>query len=434
MKNSRGNPLALLPLVIFLGLFLGSGIITGDFYKLPVLVAILIAAIVAFLFNRKESLTDKVERFSKGAGNSDIIVMVLIFILAGAFSQTAQEMGAVDATVNMALSILPANLILAGLFVIGAFLSLAMGTSVGTIAALGPIGVGISSQTDISLALVMATVVGGAMFGDNLSFISDTTIASVRTQQTKMKDKFKTNFFIVLPAAIVTIIVLTVMTLGNHTSIGEHDFELIKVLPYLAVLIAALLGVNVLAVLTGGIIITGIIGMLTSSYNLVEYFSAIKDGILGMSELVILSMLIGGMVEVIKYNGGIHYLLHVLTKNISSKKGAEFGIAALVSLTNISTANNTIAILFAGPLARNVADQYGIDRRKSASILDIFACFVQGLIPYGAQMLAAAQFASLSPVEILPYAYYPFLIAVCGIVAILIGYPRFSSKGKEVGE
>ena len=350
MKNSRGNPLALLPLVIFLCLFLGSGIITGDFYKLPVLVAILIAAIVAFLFNRKESLTDKVERFSKGAGNSDIIVMVLIFILAGAFSQTAQEMGAVDATVNMALSILPANLILAGLFVIGAFLSLAMGTSVGTIAALGPIGVGISSQTDISLALVMATVVGGAMFGDNLSFISDTTIASVRTQQTKMKDKFKANFFIVLPAAIVTIIVLTVMTLGNHTSIGEHDFELIKVLPYLAVLIAALLGVNVLAVLTGGIIITGMIGMLTSSYNLVEYFSAI------MSELVILSMLIGGMVEVIKYNGGIHYLLHVLTKNISSKKGAEFGIAALVSLTNISTANNTIAILFAGPLARNVAD------------------------------------------------------------------------------
>ncbi|MGG0384534.1 Na+/H+ antiporter NhaC family protein [Priestia filamentosa] len=431
MKNPRGNPLALFPLVLFLGLFLGSGIITGDFYQLPVLVAIIIASVVALMFNRKESLSEKVERFSKGAGHSDIMIMVLIFILAGAFSQAAQDMGAVEATVNMALSILPANLILAGLFVIGAFLSISMGTSVGTIAALGPIGVGLSTQTDISLPLTMATVVGGAMFGDNLSFISDTTIASVRTQQTEMKDKFKVNFFIVLPAAIVTIILLTFMTTGNTTPVSEHDFNIIKVLPYVAVLVTALCGVNVLAVLTGGIAVAGIIGIMTNSYSLAEYFSSIKDGIGGMSELVILSMLIGGMVEIIRHNGGIHYLLHVLTKNISSKKGAEFGIAGLVSLTNMATANNTISILFAGPLARNVADQYDIDRRKSASILDIFACFIQGIIPYGAQMLAAAQFASISPVEILPYVYYPFLIALCGIIAILIGYPRFSPKQKQ---
>jgi Na+/H+ antiporter NhaC len=423
--ETKGNGLALLPLIIFLALFVGSGIITGDFYKMPILVAIIIASGAALMMNRKETFTAKVENFAKGAGHPDLMIMVFIFILAGAFSEVAKGMGAVESTVNLALSFLPQSFLIVGLFIIGAFISLAMGTSMGTIAALAPIGVGISAEADISIALAMAAVIGGAMFGDNLSFISDTTIAAVRTQQTEMRDKFKVNFFIVLPAAIITCAVLIVMTLGNQSPVSPGEFSFIKMLPYIAVLVTALLGMNVIIVLTGGILLSGVIGLSDGTYTLTDFLQKITDGIMGMAELVILSLLIGGMVELIKRNGGIHFILEAMTKRISSKRGAEYAIAGLVSTTNLATANNTISIIAAGPLAKDMADKYEIDKRKSASLLDIFSCSIQGLIPYGAQMLTAAQFAEISPADILPFSYYPFLIAVMGIAAIIIGYPRF---------
>lgn len=434
MEQQKGNGWALLPLGVFLVLFVGSGIITGDFYKLPVLVAIIIAAIVALAMNRKDSLNVKVERFAKGAGHPDIIIMVLIFILAGAFSQVAKGMGAVDSTVNLALSVLPQSLVVVGIFVIGAFISISMGTSMGTIAALGPIAVGISEQAHVSITLAIAAVIGGAMFGDNLSIISDTTIAAVRTQKTNMSDKLKVNFFIVLPAAIVTVVLLLLMTLGNTSSVEIKDFSWFKILPYVGVLVAAIFGANVLSILTGGIVLAGVIGLADGSYTLSSLAKTVTEGIGGMSELIILSLLIGGMVELIRYNGGIQFLLNLLTRRIQTKKGGEFSIAGLVSLTNLATANNTISIITAGPLAKEISDKYSIDNRKSASLLDLFSCSVQGLIPYGAQMLLAAGFAKVSPIEIIPFTFYPMLTAVCGIIAIVIGFPRLNKKSKSSKE
>ncbi|MFC7391946.1 Na+/H+ antiporter NhaC family protein [Scopulibacillus cellulosilyticus] len=431
MEKSKGNPLALLPFVIFLVLFLGTGIISGDFNKMPVIVAILIAAGVALAMNQKESLNNKVETFCKGAGHPNIILMVIIFLLAGAFSEVAKGMGAVESTVNLTLSILPPNLLIVGLFVIGCFISLSMGTSMGTIVALAPIGVGISHQTDISMALSMAAVIGGAMFGDNLSIISDTTIAAVRTQNTKMRDKFKTNFFIVLPAAIVTIIILAFVSTGGHAEVTQHHFNILETLPYLAVLIAALSGVNVMIVLAGGIIFAGAIGLFNGSYHLLGLLQKIGDGVASMQTMAMLAILIGGTVEIIRYNGGIDYLLYIVTRKIKSKKGAEFSIAGLVSLTDLCTANNTIAIIITGPLAKNISDQYQIDPRKSASLLDLFSCCWQGIIPYGAQLLAAAGLASISPVSIMVYNFYPILIGICGIIAIMIGFPRLSPRKKQ---
>ncbi|MDF2854804.1 MAG: sodium:proton antiporter [Neobacillus sp.] len=423
----KGNPWALLPFAVFLILFIGSGVITGDFYKFPVIVAIVIAGAVALAMNRKESFNQKIEIFTKGAGDSNIILMVVIFLLAGAFSAVANGMGAVDSTVNLALSIVPQNLLMVGIFIIACFISLSMGTSMGTIVALAPIGVGISEQTDISLALSMAAVIGGAMFGDNLSFISDTTIAAVRTQGTKMKDKFKVNFLIVLPAAVITCIILGILTMGEQATITQHSYSWIKILPYLGVLIMALAGVNVFLVLAFGIVFAGVIGFLDGSYQMMSVIQKIGEGMAGMYEISFLAILIAGMVAVIKHNNGIDYLLYRVTRNIKSKKGAEFSIAGLVGLTDFSTANNTISIMIAGPLAKNISDKYGIDPRRSASLLDIFSCSVQGLIPYGAQLLVAAGVAGISPVSILPYSYYPILIAVFGIIAILTGFPRFSS-------
>ena len=370
---NKGNPLALLPLGVFLVLFVGSGLITGDFYKMPSLVAFLIAGGVALLFNRKVSLEEKMNIFCKGAGDSNIILMVIIFLLAGAFSSIAKAMGGVDSTVNLSLSILPSNLLVTGLFIIGCFISVSMGTSVGTIAALAPIGLGISEKTGIPVALVMGAVVGGAMFGDNLSMISDTTIAAVRTQGCELKDKFKVNFLIVLPAAIITAILLTVVTSGYSTTLNDnYNYELIKVLPYLLVLVGALCGVNVFALLGSGIIFASIVGLLTNSFDIFGLIEAISGGISGMYELSLLAITIGGVVSLIKFNGGIDYVLYFITSKINSKKGAEFGIAALVSVIDLCTANNTIAIVAAGPLAKDIADKYDIDKRKTASILDIF--------------------------------------------------------------
>lgn len=425
MNINKGNPLALLPLFIFLVIFVGSGIVTGDFYYISILIPALIAAIVAILQNRTKPTFEKVEQFAKGAGHPDIMIMVFIFILAGAFSSVASSIGAVESTVNLALTYLPENLIIVGIFIIAGFISLSMGTSVGTISALAPIAVGISAETDFTAALSLAAVVGGAMFGDNLSIISDTTIAAVRTQKTEMKDKFKANFFIVLPAAIATIIVLIVITSGGTSSVEADSFNWLKVIPYIGVLVGALAGLNVMAVLIGGILLSGIIGGVSGEYSLDAFMTNITSGINSMSELIFLTIIIGGIVAMIQHNGGIQFLLYTLTKGIRSKKGAEGSIAGLVATTNLATANNTIAIITTGQLAKNIADEYEIDSRKSASLLDIFSCTVQGLIPYGAQLLTAAQIGSLSPIELLPYSFYPILIAISGIIAIAIGFPRF---------
>lgn len=432
MNEKKGSFIALLPLIVFVMLFIGTGLITKSFSNMPINVALIIAASIALLMNRKRTLVEKVETFSKGGGNPNIILMVMIFILAGAFAEVAKGMGAVEATVNLGMSFLPSNMLMVGLFVIGCFISISMGTSTGTVVALAPIGIGIANQTDIPLALSMATVVGGAMFGDNLSMISDTTIAAVRTQQTKMKDKFKVNFFIVLPGAIVTAIILGIITMDAHAVISkDYTFELVKVLPYLAVLIAAIAGVHVLIVLLCGTLFAGTIGLIDGSYSISSFLKAVSEGIMSMENLAIIAIIIGGMVELIRVNGGITFLLNVITKRIKSKKGAEAGIAGLVGATDVATSNNTISIIITGPLAKSIADEYEIDPRKTASLLDIFSSCFQGMIPYGGQLLAASGLAAMSPVSIIPYSFYPFMLGICGITAILVGYPKWKGEKKS---
>lgn len=424
-KDNKGNPLALLPLGVFLVLFLGVGIATKDFYKMPVLVAFITATAVALMFNRKESFNKKIEVFCEGAGHADIMMMCIIFILAGAFAQVAKAMGGVEATVNLSLSFIPSQFLLGGLFLIACFISLAMGTSVGTITALAPIGLGIAETTGMSVPLVVGAIVGGGMFGDNLSMISDTTITAVRTQGCELRDKFRVNFLIVLPAALITIVILTIIS-GQyqieHT--GEYTYDWVKVLPYVGVLIGALVGVNVFVLLAGGTLFAGIVGVMTGSFDIFEAVGAASDGMIGMAEIIILSIIIGGTLELIKRNGGIDYLRGFIKRRIRTKKGAEFGIAALVSLVDMCTANNTIAIVMSGPLAKDIAEEYDIDPRRTASILDIFASCIQGIIPYGAQLLVAAGLVGVSPMEILGYLHYPVLMGICGILAILFGFPR----------
>ena len=428
-ETKKGNAWALIPLIIFVGMFLGVGIITGDFTTMPLNVAILVATIVGLVLNRKESFQKKVEIFTKGAGHSNIILMMLIFLLAGAFSQTTEDMGGVKSTVNLGLSLIPENLIIVGLFVICMFVSLSMGTSVGTVAAIAPVGFGLSQATDVSAAITMATVVGGAMFGDNLSMISDTTIAAVRTQKTKMSDKFKVNIKIVLPGAIITVIVLWFLTNGAQIDASKsYDYDLIKVVPYLFVLILALFGVNVIIVLIGGIILSAIIGLFYGTFDWIGLLSSISKGIIGMEDIAIIALLIGGLVALIQHNGGITWLLNFVRNRVKSKRGAELGIAGLVSVADISTANNTISILMAGPLAKDISDEYGVDPRKSASILDMFASCFQGLLPYSPQLIAAAGVASISPFELVPYAIYPMILGICGLIAIAFRLPRLDKK------
>lgn len=430
MKN--GNAWALIPLLLFVLLFLGVGIISGDFTTMPLNVAITITVIVALLMNRKETFVKKVEVFTKGAGHSNIILMMLIFILAGAFSTTAEKMGGVSSTVNLGLSLIPQNLIIVGLFIICMFVSISMGTSVGTVAAIAPVGFGFAQATDVPAALAMATVVGGAMFGDNLSMISDTTIAAVRTQKTKMSDKFKVNFKIVLPGAIITIIILFFLTNGisiDHTK--NYDYNLIKVIPYLLVLILALVGINVIIVLIGGTVLAGIIGLIDGSFGWNGLLNAISKGIIGMEDIAMIALLIGGLVGIIQHNGGIDWLLNFVRSKVKSKRGAELGIASLVSAADISTANNTISIIMAGPLAKNIADEYDVDPRKSASILDIFGGCFQGLLPYSPQVISAAGVAGISPFLMLQYSIYPILLGVCGLVAIILRVPRLNQSSKK---
>ena len=416
--------IALSPLAVFVILYLVTSIIAGDFYKVPITVAFMVASVYAVIVSGGRPLRKRIDTFSKGASTSQMMLMIWIFVLAGAFANSAKAMGAIDATVDLTLSLLPPQMLMAGLFLAACFISLSIGTSVGTIVALTPIAAGVAAQTGASVPMLTAVVVGGSFFGDNLSFISDTTIAATQTQGCKLSDKFRVNFFIVMPAALAILVVYIVMGMEMETTPAVHDIQLLKVLPYLVVLVCAIFGMNVMAVLTVGILLTGIIGIADGSYDLYGWFGAMGDGIVGMGELIIITMMAGGLLEIIKLNGGIDFIIRLLTRHVRNKRGAELSIAALVSMVNVCTANNTVAILTVGGIAKHIGDRYGIDNRKCASILDTFSCFTQGLIPYGAQMLMAAGLAQLNPVSILPYLYYPFAIGVVALLAILLRYPR----------
>ena len=391
---------------------------------MPLTVAFLIASIYAIAASGGMPLTKRIDTYSRGAGATDLLLMLWIYVLAGAFATTAKAIGSIDATVNFTLGVLPPNLILPGLFLAACFVSISIGTSVGTVVALVPIAAGIAQQTGSNAALVTAIVVGGAYFGDNLSFISDTTVVATQTQHCKMSDKFRVNVMIVAPAALVILAIYAF--LGTNVQAPAHvgEASFIKVLPYLVVLVTAICGMNVMAVLSIGIILCGIIGLLQGSFGLFGWFLSMNSGIISMGEMVIIAMMAGGMLGMIKRNGGIDYLIEKLTAHVNTRRGAELSIAALVSLVNICTANNTIAILTVGGISRQIGDKYGVDNRKGGSILDTFSCCIQGILPYGVQLLLAAGLSGISPIDILPYLYYPFAIGLAALIAIIIRYPK----------
>ena len=425
-KNSKhiSGWWALSPLFVFLCLYLVTSIIVNDFYKVPITVAFLVSSCYAIAITRGLKLDQRVYQFSVGASNKNIMLMIWIFILAGAFAQSAKEMGAIDATVNLTLHILPDNLLLAGIFIASCFISLSIGTSVGTIVALTPVATGLALKTGIELPFMVAIVVGGSFFGDNLSFISDTTIASTKTQGCVMRDKFRVNSMIVVPAALIVLIIYIVQGLSITAPPQVQEIEWLKVIPYLVVLGTAIAGINVMIVLLLGIISTAIIGLATGSFGIFDWFGAMGNGITGMGELIIITLLAGGMLETIRYNGGIDFIIGKLTRHVNGKRGAELSIAALVSIANLCTANNTIAIITTGPIAKDIAGKFNLDRRKTASILDTFSCFIQGIIPYGAQLLMAAGLAKISPISIVGNLYYPFTMGTFALLAILFRYPR----------
>ena len=420
----KPNGWALSPLLVFLCLYLVTSIIVNDFYKVPITVAFLISSIYAVATTRGLSMSDRVMQFSSGAANKNIMIMIWIFVLAGAFARSAKDMGAIDATVNLTLALLPDNLLLAGVFIASCFISLSIGTSVGTIVALIPVAAGLAEKTGVSMPFMSALVVGGAFFGDNLSFISDTTIAATRTQGCVMRDKFRVNSMIAVPVAVILLIYYIISGIDIHTAGTTSAIEWVKVLPYMVVLGTAIAGVNVMIVLFLGIISTGAIGLLGGNFDIFSWFSSMGEGITGMGELIIITLLAGGMLELVRYNGGVSYILHHLTKRVNNKRGAELSIAALVSFANICTANNTIAIITVGPLVNDIAERFHIDKRKSASLLDIFSCVIQGLIPYGAQLLIAAELSGVSPLSIIQYLYYPILLGIFGLLSILFRHPR----------
>ena len=411
--------LALSPLAVFLCLYLVTSLLLGDFYKMPVTVAFMVSSCYAVAITRGLSVDDRIRRFSAGAGHPDILLMIWIFVLAGAFAQGAKEMGAIDATVNLTLSILPPRLLLAGIFLASCFISLAVGTSVGTIAALVPVAVGLAERTGIGLAFMVAVVVGGSFFGDNLSFISDTTIAATKTLGCRMRDKFRVNVLIVTPAALVVMCVYIFLGLRVSATPEVPSIDWVKVLPYLIVLVMAVAGVNVALTLTTGIVATGLIGVATGT-ALFDWIASMGSGIMGMGELIIVTLLAGGMLEIIRWNGGIDFIIQGLTRKVSGRRGAELCIAALVSLADLCTANNTIAIITTGPIAKDIARRFGVDPRRAASILDTFSCLVQSIIPYGAQLLIASGLAGISAIAIIHHLYYPFCMGICAILAIFI--------------
>ena len=418
---------ALSPLIVFILLYLLTSIIAGDFYRMPITVAFMMASIYAVAVTGGYTLQRRIEAYSSGASSPNMMLMLWIFVLAGAFAQAAKTMGSIDATVNLTLSLLPANMILAGLFIAACFISLSVGTSVGTIIALTPIAAGLAASTGQSTALLTAIVVGGSLFGDNLSFISDTTIVATSTQECKMRDKFRVNAFIVMPAAAV--ILVTYLFMGQSVTVPQSipEVEVIKVIPYLAVLGCAICGMNVMAVLTIGLFLTAVIGIAGNNYDFYGWCAAMGQGILGMGELIIITMMAGGLLELIRKNGGIDFIIERLTAHVNGKRGAELSIGALVALVDICTANNTVAIMTVGPIAKKIGDRFGVDNRKCASILDTFSCAMQGLLPYGAQILMAAGLAAVNPIDIIPWLFYPIAIGIAACLSILLRYPkRFS--------
>lgn len=419
--------IALSPLLVFIVLYLVTSIIARDFYKVPITVAFMVASIYAVIMAGGIPLRKRIDIYSRGAGTGQMMLMIWIFILAGAFANSAKAMGSIDATVNLALTLLPANMLLAGLFLAACFISLSVGTSVGTIVALTPIAAGVASQTGTALPLMVAVVVGGSFFGDNLSFISDTTIVATSTQGCRLSDKFRVNSYIVIPAAIAILAIYVVMGLHTQAPQTVGPVSLLKVVPYLVVLLTAVCGMNVMAVLTLGIVLTGAIGLIDGSFDFYGWMGSMGQGIVGMGELIIITMMAGGLLEIIKHQGGIDFLIQRMTRHIHTKRGAELAIAALVSLVDLCTANNTVAIITVGGIAKQIGDRFGVDNRKCASILDTFSCMMQGLIPYGAQMLMAAGLAALNPISILPYLYYPMAIGFTALLAILLRYPKHVS-------
>lgn len=436
----KGNPWALLPILCFLVVFIGMGVWLNDFYAMPAIVGFLIALGVAFCQNRKRSFSEKMEDVTHSMGDSNVMIMCLVFVMAGGFSGAVQAAGGVDSTVNFSLSILPPSVAVAGLFIIGCFISTAMGTSVGTIAALAPIAVGISDKTGIAGALCIGAVVSGAMFGDNLSMISDTTIAATRTQGCEMKDKFRENFKIVLPAAVISLVLFLILASGgDYTFTGDRSYNLFKILPYLVVLIGALLGMNVFVVLALGIVLSLVVGVATGAFAWTDMFRVVFEGpdgaggIKNMYDITVISIVVAGIIGLVKANGGIDFILNGIKKRVKTPKGAQLGIAALSSLVDISTANNTVAIVMAGPIAKDISNEFSILPKRTAAILDIFTSVWQGIIPYGAQILyacagAAAVGMTLSPVELFPYLFYPILMGISAVVFILFFGNRKKSK------
>lgn len=416
--------IALSPLAVFTALYLVTSIIAGDFYKVPITVAFMVTCMYAIIITGGIPLKKRMDMFSRGAGSNQMMLMLWIFILAGAFANAAKDMGAIDATVNLTLTLLPEQMLLAGLFIASCFISLSVGTSVGTIVALTPIAAGIAQQTGNSVPLLTAVVVGGSFFGDNLSFISDTTIVATSTQGCRLSDKFRANSFIVMPAAMFILVVYLIMGTDIEVPKQVIQVEYVKVIPYVIVLLTALFGMNVMAVLTIGILLTGIIGIINADFDLFGWFAALGQGITGMGELIIITLMAGGLLELIKQNGGIDFLIEAMLRHVRSKRGAELSIGALVAFVNICTANNTVAILTVGGIAKKIGDRYGVDNRKCASILDTYSCMMQGLLPYGAQLLMAAGLAQVNPISILPFLYYPLAIGIAATLSILLRYPK----------
>lgn len=419
-KEKKGRAIALLPIGVFLIIFLGAGIVFQDFYAMPAIVAFLIALFVAFLQNKELSFNKKIEVIAKGVGEENIITMSLIFLCAGGFSGAVTAAGGVDSTVNLGLSLIPAHFAVAGLFLIGCFISVSMGTSMGTIAALAPIAVGISEKTGFALSICIGAVVCGAMFGDNLSMISDTTIAAVKTQGCEMKDKFKANFFIVLPAAIITVLIFWLATRNMSFQLEENlNYSLWEVLPYMVVLLGALIGINVFVVLISGIVISLIVGISMGHIALSEMFQVVGSGVTSMYDITVISIIVACIVSLVKEHGGIQFILNLIKSNINGRRGAEFGIALLALFVDACTANNTVAIVMTGPIAKEISEEFDVDPRRSASLLDMFTSVGQGIIPYGAQLLSAATLTGLTPLQIIPNLYYPLLMGVCGVLAII---------------
>lgn len=419
-KENKGRAIALLPIGVFLIIFLGAGIVFQDFYAMPAIVAFLIALFVAFLQNKELSFNKKIEVIAKGVGEENIITMSLIFLCAGGFSGAVTAAGGVDSTVNLGLSLIPAHFAVAGLFLIGCFISVSMGTSMGTIAALAPIAVGISEKTGFALSICIGAVVCGAMFGDNLSMISDTTIAAVKTQGCEMKDKFKANFFIVLPAAIITVLIFWLATRNMSFQLKENlNYSLWEVLPYMVVLLGALIGINVFVVLISGIVISLIVGVSMGHIALSEMFQVVGNGVTSMYDITVISIIVACIVSLVKEHGGIQFILNLIKSKINGRRGAEFGIALLALFVDACTANNTVAIVMTGPIAKEISEEFDVDPRRSASLLDMFTSVGQGIIPYGAQLLSAATLTGLTPLQIIPNLYYPLLMGVCGVLAII---------------